>query len=324
MKFHCLPLLTLLLTLGLGCADNTPAPDVTGTNNSSTEPTSVQPNSKSPNAMNAASQMPAANSEDMDFAPLSTTAAADGASLTTQKPAAAHMSPEQKIKAVMEKLKPLQVMLGQWRGTTRRDYEGFKAVDSHEWIWDLQTDVNQPALKVTSDKSPFMKSARLTWNVDKSRFVLNAIDNDNVNREYEGDYTDPVHEIVGPDDKLHRVFRMELTQTEDPINDTNGERWQVAFVQQENNRYLLEVSKRRGNARFQRYDTVSTQREGTSFAISDTDYGDKTCIISQGLGTTAVSFQGKTYWVCCSGCKAAFEEDPALWIARAAKRAAEK
>ncbi|MGB4736617.1 MAG: hypothetical protein WBH50_00405, partial [Fuerstiella sp.] len=103
-----------------------------------------------------------------------------------------------------------------------------------------------------------------------------------------------------------------------------GEHWQIAFAQQENNRYLLEVAKRRAQAPFRRYDTVSTQREGTSFALSDSDYGDKTCIISQGLGTTAVSYKGKTYWVCCSGCKAAFEEDPALWIARAEKRAAEK
>ena len=155
-------------------------------------------------------------------------------------------------------------------------------------------------------------------------FLLTATDRDGISRDYSGDYTDPVHEIVGPDDKLHRVFRMELTQTDESLAAVGGEQWQAAFAQQENNRYLLEVSKRRGNARFQRYDTVSTQREGTSFALSDTDYGDKTCIISQGLGTTAVSYQGKTYWVCCSGCKAAFEEDPALWIARAAKRDAEK
>lgn len=39
-------------------------------------------------------------------------------------------------------------------------------------------------------------------------------------------------------------------------------------------------------------------------------------MISQGLGTTQVSYKGKSYWVCCSGCKAAFEEDPEKWIAK--------
>ncbi|MCA9081882.1 MAG: hypothetical protein KDA58_15080, partial [Planctomycetaceae bacterium] len=67
--------------------------------------------------------------------------------------------------------------------------------------------------------------------------------------------------------------------------------------------------------RFLRFDTVATQREGTSFAKSDDDYGEKTCVISGGLGTMQVSHKGKSYWVCCTGCKAAFEEDPETWIA---------
>ncbi len=86
------------------------------------------------------------------------------------------------------------------------------------------------------------------------------------------------------------------------------------------NRYLLEVAKRRGKAAFARFDTVSTQREGTSFALSDSGYAEKTCIISEGLGTTEIMYKGRSYWVCCSGCKAAFEDDPETWIARAAKK----
>lgn len=49
--------------------------------------------------------------------------------------------------------------------------------------------------------------------------------------------------------------------------------------------------------------------------MNDEDYGEKECIISGGLGTIQVSYQGKSYWVCCTGCKAAFEEDPESWIA---------
>ena len=103
-------------------------------------------------------------------------------------------------------------------------------------------------------------------------------------------------------------------------NDDSKERWRFTFHQQENDRYLLQVDRRRGSADFRRFDTVSTQREGTSFALSDSDYGDKTCIISQGLGTISVSHNGRTYWVCCSGCKAAFEDDPEKWIAAAKTR----
>lgn len=226
--------------------------------------------------------------------------------------------------SVIEALKPLQIMLGQWRGTTRRDFEGFKAVDKHEWIWDLQTDASKPALVVASDKSPYLKTARLTFDVSRELFELTATDKDGVERSFEGTYSEPVREIVGPDDKLHRVYKLLLTQTDESRAAAGGEQWQVAFAQQENNRYLLEVDRRRGKATFKRHDTVSTQRDGTSFALSDSDYGEKTCIISQGLGTIAVSYKGKSYWVCCSGCKAAFEDDPETWIARADKMAKEK
>ena len=58
--------------------------------------------------------------------------------------------------------------------------------------------------------------------------------------------------------------------------------------------------------------------------MSDAGYADKTCIISEGLGTMEVTYKGRSYWVCCTGCKAAFEEDPETWIVRAAKKAVPK
>ena len=277
-----------------------------------------------PDARSDASSEPVAIEEPMEFKPLSSAVSiSGGAAKSPSGSAVVRLSSEQKISAIMAKLKPLQVILGSWRGTTLREYDGFKAVDNHEWVWDLRSDPDQPALASASDKSPYLKQASLTWNPTDSVFELTATDANGAQRTFTGDYTDPVHEIVGPDDKLHRVFRLELTQTDKSAEQSGGDRWQVSFAQQENNRYLLEVDKRRGTAAFRRFDTVSTQREGTSFAVSDSSYGEKECIISQGLGTISVSWQGKSYWVCCSGCKAAFEEDPETWIARAEKRKSE-
>lgn len=307
----------------IGCGDSA---DVAPTTSApETQPTageaSVTTADPSSTAAPAAPQESVVAANDMEFAPL-TVGATDSAAASSSSSASQSLTGEARRQAIMQKLKPLQVMLGNWRGTTRKDYDGFKAVDNHEWIWDLKSNPQQPALVAQSDKSPYLKRASITWNPDLSKFVLTSTDGEDVTREFLGDYTDPVHEIVGPDDKLHRVFRLQLTQTEESVQKTGGEIWQMAFAQQENNRYLLEVDRRRGSADFRRYDTVSTQREGTSFALSDSDYGEKSCIISQGLGTIAVSHQGKTYWVCCSGCKAAFEDDPETWIARAAKKAA--
>lgn len=221
--------------------------------------------------------------------------------------------------AAMAALRPLQVLLGKWRGTTRREYERFKAVDSHEWVWDLKSNPKQPSLVMESNKSPYFRKASLTWDVKNEVFRLTATTPEKETQVFTGDFSEPIKDVEGDDNKLQRVFSLKLTETEESAADRK-ERWQVEISQQNNDRYLLQVDRRRGRAAFRRYDTVSTQREGTSFAINDSDYGEKECLISQGLGTISVSYKGKTYWVCCSGCKAAFEEEPEVWIARAAAR----
>ena len=161
-----------------------------------------------------------------------------GASDSGTSGGAAETGADTSLTSVMEKLKPLQVVLGKWRGTTRKEYEGFKAVDVHEWIWDLN---DTPSLTLESDKSPYLRKAVLSWNGEQ--FTMQATDAEGVARDYTGVFTEPVREVVGDDDKLHRVFTLEFTQTTESWEKVGGETWRFAFNQQENNRYLLEVSK---------------------------------------------------------------------------------
>jgi hypothetical protein len=210
--------------------------------------------------------------------------------------------------SIVAALKPLQVLLGQWNGLSRNN-----RTDEPEWVWDFQTDRQQPSLVLTSEQGEHLRRAQLTFLPEADEYQLTATDGDGRRRVYRGKFSEPVQDVPGDNDELQRTFKLELTETEPS---TAGEIWQLVLAQQENNRYLLEVNRRRGAGGFVRIDTVHTQRAGTSFALSSTDYGDKTCVISQGLGTISVSYQGKTYWVCCTGCKAAFEEEPERWIAR--------
>lgn len=302
-----------------GCSGDSASPPATtdsGTTAASPTTTVQSPSVAVTPPPQTPSNEPAGQTEPkFEFKPLTLSGVAGSSADGTNT--ASKLDSEKQIQTIIAKLQPLQVLLGQWRGTTRREFVNFKAVDNHEWVWDLRTKTDQPALTVQSDKSPYINTARLTWDTAQEKFSLTVVDPDGVTKECLGDFTDPVHEIVGSDDKLHKVFRLEFDQID---SGDNNEVWQFAFAQQENNRYLLEVAKRRGKTNFARFDTVSTQREGTSFAVSDTGYAEKTCIISEGLGTMEVTYKGRSYWVCCTGCKAAFEEDPATWIARAAKK----
>ena len=306
----------LLLT---GCSEQVSS-ETSVTAPAANSATSANASDPGKTASNNKSHTAADAGKSFDFQPLTLNNLPGAAASGSDGPKSeAAVDPEKQIQTMIARLQPLQILLGQWRGTTRREYENFKAVDNHEWVWDLRTEPERPALTITSDKSPYLASGRLNWSTSLQNFTLVAVDGAGAVRQFTGDFSEPVHEIVGSDDKRHRVFRLEFTQDELPPP-AGGEQWQLAFAQQENNRYLLEVRKRRRSAQFTRFDTVSTQREGTSFAVSDSGYAEKTCIISEGLGTTELTYKGRSYWVCCSGCKAAFEEDPEKWIARAATR----
>ena len=217
---------------------------------------------------------------------------------------------------VFAALKPLQVLLGTWRGLAK-DQSGETAIDETKWVWDF-TDKKQPALVLNSDNSAYFRKGRLTYIIADEKFRLTTELADSTERTFEGKYTEEPRDVPDENDenKLMRIFKLQLTQ----VAPGTGKKWQVIFNQRENNRYLMELGQERGNGSFRRFETVATQRQGTSFAISDSDYGEKTCIISEGLGTSTVNFEGKTYWVCCSGCKAAFEDEPEVWIAKLEKR----
>ena len=302
-------LLTLICLVGCGEADDASAVD--GSDPNVVDSTGVAPGSGSDtNSPGSSADEP----KKRTFKPLSL--GGDNAGGSTEA-ATTVMSDADKVDSIIDQLKPLQVLLGSWRGTTRREFDGFKAVDEHEWVWDLQSDPKQPALVMSwGGESPYVKDASMTWLTDSMQYTMTITSPADEQRVFIGKFTKEVEDVPGDDGKLQRTFALRFTQTQ-PAD--AKERFQYTFNQQENNRYLMEIDKKRGKARFRRYDTVSTQREGTSFALSDSDYGEKTCIISAGLGTTQVSYQGRTYWVCCSGCKAAFEEDPERWIKRAAE-----
>jgi len=293
----CFGLPVLVCLWGGGCGGNS-TPQTTAEGNSRTANESSRNDAPPP-----PDGLRSASSESPSFQPLNLRAAsskgghADGSG-----------AKESRVDSVLDAMQPLQeVLIGTWRGVTRKSYGGFKATDELQWKWDFQTNSRQPALVMTSDASPYIRSGRLTFLTDEQVYQFEAVDPDGETRSYQGAFAEPVRDVPGDGDNLQRTYKLELTQAAGPEAE---ETWRIVFNQQENNRYLLELYRKRAGGDFLRFDTVSTQRKGTSFAVSDTDYGEKTCIISQGLGTIQVSHEGKTYWVCCSGCKAAFEDDP--------------
>jgi hypothetical protein len=89
------------------------------------------------------------------------------------------------------------------------------------------------------------------------------------------------------------------------------------------NRYLYRLETRPAGSTvgFSKKFQVGATKEGVPFA--NAPKGPE-CIVSGGLGTMKVSSQGKDYYVCCSGCRDAFKDDPEKYIKEAEKKAKEK
>jgi hypothetical protein len=62
---------------------------------------------------------------------------------------------------------------------------------------------------------------------------------------------------------------------------------------------------------------VSYTRKGEDFGIKEKK---QECVVTGGLGTIAVMYKGVTYYVCCSGCRDVFNENPEKIIAEYQKK----
>lgn len=68
---------------------------------------------------------------------------------------------------------------------------------------------------------------------------------------------------------------------------------------------------------FSRLGEVGYTREGVAFAAGESY---PLCIVTEGRGSIPVSYKGKTYYVCCSGCRDLFHDNPEAVLAEAAAR----
>lgn len=63
------------------------------------------------------------------------------------------------------------------------------------------------------------------------------------------------------------------------------------------------------NAMWKRQWECGLTRSGARLAATGT--GEKQCVVTGGLGSMSVEFEGATYYVCCEGCRQVFLDDPA-------------
>jgi hypothetical protein len=187
-------------------------------------------------------------------------------------------------------------LIGSWRGTgepsgTRTEKQRNFWQETIAWEWQFKGD--DVYLRAAIDKGKYFTAAELRYLPDKDRYQLTAKTTAKETLVFEGTRDKKRLTLERKDDKKHETQRLVMTV--------------LHF-----NRYLYRYEvKSAERTAFTPVYQVGATKEGVDFAGGD---DGPECVVSGGLGTIAVSYKGKTYYVCCSGCRDAFKDEPEKYI----------
>src|SRR5262245_43464616 len=195
-------------------------------------------------------------------------------------------------KSAREALAPFNDLVGDWRSVGEwrapaKDKDFWN--ERMSWVWKFKGD--DAWLTVEFKDSHNFTSGELRYDPAKDHFTLTVKTPAKETLTFAGEFKDKVLTLDREDKKETHRLVMRLLHHNRVL-------------------YRYEV-KAEGKSLFaQRYKVAAT-KEGVPFAAGD---GRPECIVTGGLGTISVSYQGNTYYVCCSGCRDAFRENPEKYI----------
>jgi hypothetical protein len=192
-------------------------------------------------------------------------------------------------------LQPLNDFIGEWNGNGGAlPYKPTNPTwkENINWGWKFKGDDAWMALEFKDSK--YYKSGEVRFLPDTKKIQITMIQKDDKKVVFDGTVKDDVltAEVTDKDKKESQQIAMNLA----------AEGIRMIFT------YSTKPS---GGTVWKKQYQVASNRAGESLAKGDKK---KECVVSGGLGTMAVSFKGTTYYVCCTGCRDAFNENPEKYI----------
>ena len=196
-------------------------------------------------------------------------------------------------------LKAFAPLIGSWKGVGQPQRGSSRGAwtEAADWAWKLSND--SAALELKVEKGKYLKAAELRPGHEAGSFTLKATLADDSTRTFAGKAADHAKLVLAATETgAEGVRRITLT----PLHET---------------RFLLMLEGADAANRTTRLGEVGYTRQGVAFAAGESG---PVCIVTEGRGTMTVEYKGKTYYVCCSGCRDLFKEDPEAVLAEAKER----
>ncbi len=200
-------------------------------------------------------------------------------------------------RSAREALQAFNDLIGSWNATgepegTRQEKQRGFWTESLRWRWQFKGD--DAWLRVAVEKGKYFTKGELRYLPDKDLFQLKLTTVIDQTLSFQGPLKEHVLTVERQDETSKETQRLTLTLL-------HGTR----FL------YRYEV-KPQDRSSFRRIYMVGATKEGVAFAGPGN--ANPECVVSGGLGTIRVSHKGETYYVCCTGCRDAFNEDPEKYI----------
>jgi hypothetical protein len=196
-----------------------------------------------------------------------------------------------------EGLYALQEFIGGWKGTANDKAKGFWT-EKANWTWRFKD--KDRWMTFDLDNSKLYKGGEVRYLPDKSKYQVTLIDKAGGKAVFLGELKKSILIV-------------------ERVNDNNDTE-QLKLTTIDGDRLVYELwIKPDGRTIYTKKLQVGLTREGVTFGI---EAGGKKpeCVVTGGLGTMPVTYMGTTYYVCCSGCRDAFNENPGKIVAEYLKK----
>ncbi|MCE9534161.1 MAG: hypothetical protein K8T89_24040 [Planctomycetes bacterium] len=204
----------------------------------------------------------------------------------------AEVTPKEKA-AVMTALQSFNDYIGAWNG------DGESKMGKNEfwkegmnWGWKFNKDGSTSLQVEFKDSKAFGKGV-LVYLPDTKKYKLTILGADKKELLFEGEIKRKVLSLSRVDPTSMDKYTINMSTTNEG----------ALF----NMEYTVQTG---GKGIDKKIFVVSAKKEGASISGGKKNE----CIVSGGVGTMAVSFEGKWYYVCCGGCRDAFTESPKKFV----------
>ena len=194
---------------------------------------------------------------------------------------------------------PFEHMIGSWKGTGVFEKNKLKGwPEKHMWAW----------------KFAKGKPVGMTLEITGGKVLAKAsLSQDAKTQGYRLDGTDPDGKPIAFAGKLDDSGLMVMERLNPPAG-LGKERLEIA-INQNKIRYTMRLFRQEpGSPQFAPVVSVNPGKEGESFAAGGAEANLPKCIITGGAGTMTVAYMGKSYPICCTGCRDEFTENPEKYV----------